>query len=136
MTPYDIDLDRNPANFQPLTPLSFLERAASVFPEHTAIVHGALRRSYGDFYARARRLGSALAQRGMSRGDTVSVILANTPAMLECHYGVAMSAAVLNTINTRLDPAVVAFQLDHADAKVLIADREFSRLAKEALALA
>ncbi len=136
MTPYDIDLDRNPANFQPLTPLSFLERAASVFPDHTAIVHGELRRSYGDFYARARRLGSALAQRGMSRGDTVSVILANTPAMLECHYGVAMSGAVLNTINTRLDAAVVAFQLDHADAKVLIADREFSRLAKEALALA
>ncbi len=136
MTPYDIDLDRNPANFQPLTPLSFLERAASVFPDHTAIVHGELRRSYGDFYARARRLGSALAQRGVGRGDTVSVILANTPAMLECHYGVAMSAAVLNTINTRLDAAVVAFQLDHADAKVLIADREFSRLAKEALALA
>ncbi len=136
MTPYDIDLDRNPANFQPLTPLSFLERAASVFPDHTAIVHGELRRSYGDFYARARRLGSALAQRGIGRGDTVSVILANTPAMLECHYGVAMSAAVLNTINTRLDAAVVAFQLDHADAKVLIADREFSRLAKEALALA
>ena len=136
MTPYDIDLDRNPANFQPLTPLSFLERAASVFPDHTAIIHGALRRSYGDFYARARRLGSALAQRGVGRGDTVSVILANTPAMLECHYGVAMSGAVLNTINTRLDAAVVAFQIDHADAKVLIADREFSRLAKEALALA
>jgi len=136
MTPYDIDLDRNPANFQPLTPLTFLERAAAVFSDHTAIVHGPLRRSYAEFYARARRLASALAKRGIKRGDTVSVLLANTPAMLECHYGVPMAAAVLNTINTRLDAATVAFQLDHAEAKVLIADREFSKLAKEALALA
>jgi len=136
MTPYDIDLDRNPANFQPLTPLTFLERAAAVFSDHTAIVHGPLRRSYAEFYARARRLASALAKRGIKRGDTVSVLLANTPAMLECHYGVPMTAAVLNTINTRLDAATVAFQLDHAESKVLIADREFSKLAKEALALA
>ncbi|HEY1364852.1 MAG TPA: AMP-binding protein, partial [Xanthobacteraceae bacterium] len=135
-TRYDIDLDRNPANFQPLTPLSFLARAAQVFPEHTAIIHGPLRRSYAEFYTRARRLACALARRGIARGDTVSVILANTPAMLECHYGVPMSGAVLNTINTRLDAALIAFQLDHADAKVLIADREFSKLAKEALALA
>jgi fatty-acyl-CoA synthase len=135
MTPYDVDLDRNPANFQPLTPLSFLERAAAVFPDHTAIIHGPLQRSYADFYARCRRLAGALAGRGIKRGDTVSVLLANTPAMLECHYGVPMTGAVLNTINTRLDPAVVAFQLDHADAKLLIVDREFSRLAKEALAL-
>jgi fatty-acyl-CoA synthase len=136
MTPYDIDLDRNPANFQPLTPLTFLERAAAVFSDHTAIVHGPLRRSYAEFYARARQLASALAKRGIKRGDTVSVLLANTPAMLECHYGVPMAAAVLNTINTRLDAATVAFQLDHAESKVLIADREFSKLAKEALALA
>jgi len=136
MTPYDIDLDHNPANFQPLTPLTFLERAAAVFSDHTAIVHGPLRRSYAEFYARARRLASALAKRGIKRGDTVSVLLANTPAMLECHYGVPMTAAVLNTINTRLDAATVAFQLDHAESKVLIADREFSKLAKEALALA
>jgi fatty-acyl-CoA synthase len=135
MTPYDVDLDRNPANFQPLTPLSFLERAAAVFPDHTAIIHGPLQCSYADFYARCRRLAGALAGRGIKRGDTVSVLLANTPAMLECHYGVPMTGAVLNTINTRLDPAVVAFQLDHADAKLLIVDREFSRLAKEALAL-
>ncbi len=136
MTPYDIDLDRNPANFQPLTPLSFLARAAQVFPDHTAIIHGPLRRSYAEFYARARRLAGALARRGIRRGDTVSVVLANTPALLECHYGVPMAEAVLNTINTRLDAAVVAFQLDHAEAKVLIADREFSRLARDALALA
>jgi fatty-acyl-CoA synthase len=133
---YDTDLDRNPANFQPLTPLTFLERGASVFPEHTAVVHGPLRRSYADFYARARRLASALSQRGIGRGDTVTALLANTPAMLEAHYGVPMAGAVLNTVNTRLDAAIVAFTLDHAETRVLIVDREFSRVAKEALALA
>src|SRR3954454_10034413 len=136
MTPYDIDLDRNPANFQPLTRLSFLERSAAIFPDRTAIIHGKLQRSYAEFYARARRLAGALAGRGIKRGDTVSAVLANTPAMLECHYGVPMAGAVLNTINTRLDAAVVAFQLDHAEAKVLIVDREFSKLVKDALALA
>ena len=100
-TPYDTDLDRNPANFQPLTPLGFLERAASVFPDHTAIIHGPLRRSYAEFYARTRRLASALDARGIKRGDTVSVMLANTPAALECHYGVPMTQGVLNTLNTR-----------------------------------
>ncbi|MGF1551418.1 MAG: acyl-CoA synthetase [Paracoccaceae bacterium] len=132
--PYDTGLDRTPANHQPLTPLTFLERAASVFPEHTAIVHGALRLSYAAFYARSRRLASALAGLGIGRGDTVSVLLANTPAMLECHYGVPMSGAVLHAINTRLDAATVAFQLDHAMAKVLIVDREFAPLARAALA--
>ena len=92
-SPYDTDLDRNPANFQPLTPLTLLERAARYFPISTAIVHGALRRSYAEFYARSRRLASALAKRGIGRGDTVSAILANTPAMLECHYGVPMAGA-------------------------------------------
>ncbi len=136
MTPYDIDLDRNPANFQPLTPLSFLARAAAVFPDHTAIIHGPLRRNYAAFYARTRRLASALAQRGIKRGDTVSVVLANTPAMLECHYGVPMTGAVLNTINTRLDAALIAFQLDHSEAKLVIVDREFAKLTADALALA
>jgi fatty-acyl-CoA synthase len=135
-TPYDIDLDKNPANYQPLTPLSFLGRAASVFPDHTAIVHGSLRRSYRDFYARARRLASALAQRGIGRGDTVAVMLSNTPAMLECHYGVPMTGAVLNTLNTRLDPAIIAFSLDHGEAKVLITDREFAKTIAPALDLA
>src|SRR6188472_3247255 len=133
--PYDTDLDRNPANFQPLTPLTLLERAAAVFPDQLAVVHGPLRRSYREFYARARQLASALTKRGIGRGDTVSAVLANTPAMLECHYGVPMAGAVLNTINTRLDAAVIAFQLDHADTKVLIIDREFGKVAKEALAL-
>jgi fatty-acyl-CoA synthase len=136
MTPYDPGLERNPANFQPLTPLSFLERAASVFPDQTAILHGRLRRSYSDFYARARRLASALARRGITRDQTVSALLANTPAMLECHYGVPMCGAVLNTINTRLDAPIIAFQLDHGEAQALIVDREFSKLAKDALALA
>jgi fatty-acyl-CoA synthase len=133
---YETDLDRNPANFQPLTPLMLLERAASVFPDQLAIVHGPLRRSYAEFYARARRLASALAKQGIGRGDTVSAVLANTPPMLECHYGVPMTGAVLNTINTRLDAATIAFQLDHGEARVLISDREFSPLVKQALALA
>ncbi|MGR3199344.1 MAG: AMP-binding protein, partial [Paracoccus sp. (in: a-proteobacteria)] len=94
---YNTDLDRNPANHQPLTPLTFLQRAASVFPDHTAIVHGSLRRSYGAFYDRSRRLASALAQAGIGRGDTVSALLPNVPAMLECHYGVPMSGAVLHS---------------------------------------
>jgi fatty-acyl-CoA synthase len=131
---YDTDLDRNAANSQPLTPLTLLERAAEVFPDQTAIIHGPLRRSYAEFYARSRRLASALQQRGIGRGDTVSVLLANTPAMLECHYGVPMAGAVLNAINTRLDAAVIAFTLDHAEAKVVITDREFSGAMKDALA--
>ncbi|MEI8152289.1 MAG: acyl-CoA synthetase [Hyphomicrobiales bacterium] len=134
--PYETDLDRNPANFQPLTPLTLLERAASVFPDQLAIVHGPLRRTYREFYARSRKLASVLSKRGIGRGDTVSAVLANTPAMLECHYGVPMAGAVLNTINTRLDAAVIAFQFDHGDAKVVITDREFSKVVKEALALA
>ena len=133
-SPYTDDLDKNPANFQPLTPLSFLERAAYVYPEHTAIIHGPLRRSYRDFYARSKNLASALAKRGIGKGDTVAVMLANTPAMLECHYGVPMTGAVLNTLNTRLDPAIIAFSLDHGEAKVLITDREFAKTIKPALA--
>ncbi len=133
---YDTDLDRNPANYQPLTPITFLERAARVFPDHPAIVHGRIRRSYAEFYARSRRLASALAKAGIGKNDTVAVICANTPAMLECHYGVPMCGAVLNTLNTRLDAPIIAFSLDHGEARVLIVDREFSSLAREALALA
>jgi fatty-acyl-CoA synthase len=131
---YDRDLDKNPANYQPLTPLSFLERAAQVYPDHLAIIHGDLRRTYRDFYARSRKLASALAKHGIKRGDTVAVLLANTPAMLECHYGVPMTGGVLNTLNTRLDPAIIAFSLDHGEAKVVITDREFSKIMKQALA--
>ena len=134
--PYNIDLDRNPANHLPLTPLTFLDRAASVFPNHIAIVHGALRRNYAEFYMRSRQLASALAQNGIGRGDTVSAMLAKTPAMLECHYGVPMSGGVLHSVNTRLDASVIAFQLDHAMSKVVIVDREFMPLIEKALALA
>jgi fatty-acyl-CoA synthase len=132
---YDVDLDRNAANFQPLTPLSLLERAAAVFPDRLAIVHGPLRRTYREFYARARRLGSALARRGFGRGDTIAVMLANTPAMLECHYGVPMCGGVLNALNTRLDAPTLAFMLDHGQAKALIVDREYADLMRKALAL-
>jgi len=133
-SPYQFDLDKNPANYQPLTPLSFLERAALVYPDHLAIIHGPLRRTYRDFYARSKKLASALAKRGIGKGDTVAVMLANTPAMLECHYGVPMTGAVLNTLNTRLDAAIIAFSLDHGEAKVLITDREFAKTIKPALA--
>jgi fatty-acyl-CoA synthase len=133
--PYETGLDKNPANYQPLTPLTFLEHAADVFPDHVAIVHGILRRTYRDFHARSRRLASALAKRGIGRGDTVAVLLANTPAMLECHYGVPMTGGVLNTLNTRLDPAIIAFSLDHGEAKIVIVDLEFSGTMKAALEL-
>src|SRR5262245_16117539 len=122
-SPYDQNLDKNPANYQPLTPLQFLQRAALVYPQHTAIIHGQQRYTYAEFYARCRRLASALKSRGLGPGDTVSVMLANTPPMLEAHYAVPMIGAVLHTINTRLDPPIVAFQLDHAESKFLLTDR-------------
>jgi fatty-acyl-CoA synthase len=134
--PYSVGLDKNPANYQPLTPIGLLERAAKVYPDHTAIIHGNRRTSYAEFYARARRLASALARRGIGPGDTVSVMLSNTPAMLEAHYAVPMVGAVLHCMNTRLDPPILAFQLDHGGAKALISDREFTPLIEEALALA
>ncbi|KQT07888.1 acyl-CoA synthetase [Methylobacterium sp. Leaf399] len=132
-TIYDRDLDKVPANYQPLTPLTYLERAARVFPDRIAVIHGPLRRTYADLYARSRRLASALERRGIGRGDTVAVLLANTPAMIEAHYGVPMTGAVLNTLNTRLDAAALAFCLDHAEARVLVTDREFARVAGPAL---
>jgi fatty-acyl-CoA synthase len=135
-SPYDRDLDRNAANFQPLSPLSFLERSAAVHPEKIAVIHGAARLTYKAFYARCRQLASALARRGLGKGDTVAAMLANTPPMLEAHYGVPMSGAVLLSMNTRLDAAILAFQLDHSETKVLICDREFAPVMREALALA
>jgi fatty-acyl-CoA synthase len=135
ISPYDTDLPKNQANYAALSPLSFLARSAAVYPDRTAIIHGARRYSYAEFYARSRRLASALRNVGIAKNDTVSVMLANTPAMLECHYGVPMAGGVLNTINTRLDAPVVAFILEHAEAKVLITDKEHSGVMKEALAL-
>ena len=133
--PFNTDLDRNPANFQPLTPLTFLERAAEVMPERLAIIHGDERYTYGEFYSRSRQLGSALSRRGMGRGDTVSALLPNVPPMLEAHHGVPMCGAVLHAINTRLDAKTIAFQLDHAGSKILIVDRELLPLARSALEL-
>ncbi|MGN8159977.1 acyl-CoA synthetase [Salinisphaera sp. SWV1] len=133
--PFNIDLDRNPANFQPLTPLTFLERAASVMPDRLAIIHGDLRYTYGEFYSRARQLGSALSGKGVARGDAVSVLLPNVPAMLEAHHGVPMCGAVLHAINTRLDAKTLAFQLDHAGSRALIVDGELLPLARSALDL-
>ncbi len=132
-SPHETDLDRNPANYQPLTPLSFLERAASTFPDRIAVIHGRRRTSYREFYARARKLAWALARAGIRKGDTVAVMLSNTPGMLEAHHGVPMTGAVLNTLNTRLDPAALAFILDHGEAKVLITDCEFSSVMRETL---
>jgi non-ribosomal peptide synthetase component F len=130
------DLPRNQANHQPLTPLTFLERAAKVHPTHTAVIHGALRYTYEQLYARSRRLASALAMRYVGPGDCVSVMLANAPPMIEAHYGVPMTGAVLHSLNTRLDAAIIAFQLDHANTKILITDREFAPTIKAALAQA
>jgi fatty-acyl-CoA synthase len=126
-------LPRTAANHQPLTPLTFLERAAKVYPGHTAVIHGQQRFTYEQLYARCRRLAAALAQRYVGPGDTVTVMLANTPPMIEAHYGVPMTGAVLHSLNTRLDAAALAFQLDHANTKVLITDREFAPVMKEAL---
>jgi fatty-acyl-CoA synthase len=134
--PYETDLDKNPANHAPLTPLGFVERAATVYPERTSVIHGARRYRWADTYARCRRLASALAKRGIGAGDTVAAMLANTPEMIECHFGVPMSGAVLNALNTRLDAEAIAFMLDHGGAKVLITDREFSDTIERALGLA
>ena len=131
--PYELDLDRNPANHQPLSPLSFLKRAAEVYPAKVAVVHGPLRRTYAELYTRCRKLASALSERGIGLGQTVAVIAPNTPEMLEMHYGVPMTGAVLNTINTRLDAAAIGFILDHGETKMVFVDREFSGLVKEAL---
>ncbi len=132
---YTNDLDKNQANYQALTPISFLQRSASVYPDYPAIIHGNATTTYADFYKRSRQLASALEKAGIKKTDTVSVILANTPPMLEAHYGVPMMGAVLHSLNTRLDAKVLAFQLDHAKCKMLILDLEFSDVVKQALAL-
>jgi len=135
MAAADFDaLPRQPANHQPLTPLFFLERAARTFPAHTAVVHGAIRLTYAELHGRCVKLAHELVRLGIGRGDTVAALLPNIPAMLECHYGVPMAGAVLNTLNTRLDAATIAYCLDHGEAKVLVVDREFAPLARLALA--
>src|SRR5258707_6166391 len=132
--PFETGLDKNPANHAPLTPLGFIERTAAVHPERVAVIHGARRYTWQETYARCRRLASALAKRGIVVGDTVAVMLSNTPEMYECHFGVPMTGGVLLSLNTRLDAEAIAFMLDHGGTKVLITDREYSPTVKAALA--
>jgi len=133
--PYQLDLDKNAANYVPLTPLTFIRRTADVYPERTAVIHGSLKRTWKQTYERCVRLGSALKLRGIGLGDTVSLMGPNIPETLECHFGVAMAGAVLNALNIRLDADAIAFMLQHSESKVLITDREFSPVIGKALSL-
>ncbi len=135
VNPFELGLDRRDANYVPLTPISFLQRAAAVYPKKPAVIHGERTFTYAEFSARCRRLSSALARRGIGAGDTVAIMAPNVPALLEAHYGVPMAGAVLNALNYRLDARTIAFLLDHSEAKLLITDREFSGTIEEALAL-
>ena len=132
---YQVGLEANAANYAPLTPLVFLDWSADVYPDRLAVVHGGRRFTWAQTRERCQRLASALAARGVGRGDTVSVVAANTPEMVEAHFGVPMTGAVLNTVNTRLDAAGIGYILDHAQARVLITDREFSPVVAGALRL-
>ena len=132
---YDQHLPRNEANHAPLSPLAFIERTAEVYPDRLAIVHGELRQTWGETYKRCRQLASSLRRAGIGKNDTVAVMLPNTPPMVEAHFGVPMAGAVLNTLNTRLDPETIAFMLDHGEAKLLIVDPEFNAVVAKALAL-
>ena len=132
---FNQDLPRNDANFAPLSPLSFIERTAEIYPQRPAVIHGSLRRNWGELYGRCRRLASALVRSGIGKGDTVAVMLPNTPPMIEAHFGIPMAGAVLNAINTRLDPATVAFMLDHGEARAVIVDPEFASVMGQAIAL-
>ena len=133
---YEQGLDRNPANYTPITPLLFLERSAEIYPNKTAVIHGKLRQTWKQTYERCRRLASALQKHGIGLGDTVAVMLPNTPPMVEAHFGIPMAGAVLNALNTRLDAETVAFMLNHGEAKVVIVDPEFSGVMKKALEIA
>jgi len=132
--PYAVGLDRNGANFVPLSPLGFVARSAAIHPDRTAVLHGDRRYSWAETYRRCRRLASALSRRGIGKNDTVAVMATNTPELLEAHFGVAMTGAVLNALNIRLDAASLAFILEHGEAKALITDREFSAVIEKALA--
>ena len=133
---YERDLDKTPANYATLTPLQFIERTASVYPDHVALIHGERRQNWAETYARCRRLASALVKVGIGIGDTVAIMAPNIPEMYEAHFGVPMTGGILNSLNTRLDAAMIAFILDHSETKVLLVDREFHRVVTEALAIA
>ncbi|MEC7491021.1 MAG: acyl-CoA synthetase [Pseudomonadota bacterium] len=133
--PFETDLEQTPANYQALTPLSFIERTANTYPNHTAVIYGKIRRSWAETYARCRQLGSALEQHGLNAGETVAAILPNVPAMIEAHFGVSMMGGILNTINVRLDANAIAFILEHGEAKILLTDREFSETVRNAISM-
>ena len=135
MTIYEDGLSADNANYTPLTPVDFLERAAGTWPNKTAIIHGRMRRSYREFLERSKRMASALNKRNIGKGDVVSIIAPNTPAMLEAHYGVIMSGGVLNALNYRLDATTIAFILEHCEAKLVMVDKEFSSVMQEAFRL-
>src|ERR1043166_7999084 len=132
---YEIGLDKNAANYVPLTPLSFLERSAAVYPDHVSTVYEGRSFTWAETYERCRRFASWLAGRGIGDGDTVAAMLPNVPAMNELHFAVAMAGAVLNALNIRLDAPSIAFQLDHGAAKIILVDPEFSGVISEALTL-
>ncbi|WP_041664635.1 AMP-binding protein [Acidiphilium multivorum] len=134
MTDFITGLEKTEANYQALSPLSFLARTAKVWPERTAIVHGSIRRTWAETFERCKRLGAALAARGIGPGDVVAVMAPNIPAMVEAHFGVAMAGAVLNTLNTRLDAPTIAYILRHGEAKLLLSDTEFAPVIAAALA--
>ena len=135
-SPYDHHLDKTPANHQPLTPLQFLERAAWTYPARTSVIHGDRRMTWAETRTRCHKLADALAKRGIGKGDTVAVLATNTPEMMELHFGAPMTGAIINTINTRLDGAIVGFILDHGEADAVFVDREFAGVMSEALAIA
>src|SRR5215475_620213 len=132
---YDIGLDKTPANYVPLTPLSFIARSAAVYPNHVSAVYEDRRFTWAETYARCRRFASYLAGRGIGPGDTVAAMLPNIPAMNEAHFAVPMTGAVLNTLNIRLDASAIAFQLDHGGAKIILVDPEFAGVIAEAMTL-
>ena len=133
---YETGLPKTPANHVPLTPLSFIARTAQVYANKTAVIHGPLRRNWAETYARSRRLASALSGRGIGVGDTVAVMLPNTPPMVEAHFAIPMTGAVINALNTRLDAAAIAFMLDHSETEGVLVDREYSATMSAALKLA
>ena len=133
--PYETNLGKNAANFTSLSPLSFIKRTAAAYPLRTAVIHGQIKRNWGQTYTRMKQLASALSERGIGIGDCVAIIAPNIPEMIEAHFGIPMTGGVINALNTRLDAATIAFILEHGEAKILITDTEFSPTIKEALKL-
>ena len=133
MSHYDTNLDKNEANYVPLSPLSFLERTKNIYPNYEAIVYEGRSYTWSQVYKRCTKFASALDKIGIKTGDTVSIMAFNTPEIFEAHYSIPMVGAVINAINTRLDPKTISYILDHSDAKVLIVDRQFHEVISKAL---